>query len=72
MCAARSGHLSTVRVLLENGTDVKDFPEAELTPLMVAAQFGYDSIVRLLIESGCDVNYSTQSSGALFISFVSY
>src|SRR5690606_1154883 len=50
--AARSGHESVVRVLLEEKADPNAGDEKGVTPLMVAAVKGNESIVWVLLEEG--------------------
>jgi ankyrin repeat protein len=60
--AARNGHESIVRLLLERGASVdqaeEDAERNGWTALVHAAQNGFESIVRLLIDHNADVNKS--------------
>ncbi|KAJ5949947.1 hypothetical protein N7454_001531 [Penicillium verhagenii] len=50
--AARNGHESVVKLLLEKGAIFKSKDEYGDTPLSLAAISGHDSIVKLLLEKG--------------------
>lgn len=53
--AARDGHLSTVRVLLDAGAVLEDRDPNDITPLLYAASNDRVEVARLLIERGADV-----------------
>jgi|GEM_PF-1030611 len=56
--ASLRGHVSTVKLLLENGADPNLLDEnIKLTPLMLAAAFGRKEIVKLLLGYNADINY---------------
>jgi ankyrin repeat protein len=58
-----SGHLDTVKVLLESKADV-NAPNADgTTPLMVASQGGHKEIVKLLLAKDVDVNAKDKTDG---------
>jgi ankyrin repeat protein len=53
--AARDGHLSTVRVLLDAGAVLEDRDPNDITPLLYAASNDRVEVARLLIDRGADV-----------------
>lgn len=53
--ACAEGHISVVRILLEQGASVDARDYAERTPLMYAAIWGYREIMELLIQHGADI-----------------
>jgi Ankyrin repeats (3 copies)/Ankyrin repeat len=61
--AAKYGHISVVRLLLEAGRDV-NAPAAEhgRTALQAASEGGHEDIVKLLISYGADVNASAAAN----------
>lgn len=54
--ALKKGHISCVKVLLENSADINLANKKGQTPLMVAAEEGYLGCVRVLIQKGADIN----------------
>lgn len=54
--AARDGHLSTVKVLLDAGAVLEDRDPNDITPLIYAASNDRVEVARLLIERGANVN----------------
>lgn len=54
--AARDGHLSTVRLLLDAGAAIDDRDPNDITPLLYAASNDRVDVARLLIARGADVN----------------
>ena len=54
-CAALNGHVEIVRLLLQNGADVKAKSNGGSTPLHWAAKFGHVDILHLLLENGADL-----------------
>ncbi|KAI9044308.1 NACHT nucleoside triphosphatase [Aspergillus affinis] len=48
--AASSGHCSTVRFLIDKGSDINHHAHDRLTALHLAADSGYDDVVRLILK----------------------
>ena len=72
--ACRKGNVSTVRLLLERGADVRSYYtssgsalglEESNIPLQMASLEGDISIVQLLLDYGADVNASSECGSAL-------
>lgn len=63
--AAREGHRSTARMLLEGGTDL-DHPTGgdESTPMLVAVINGHYDLARDLLERGADPNLTSDDGAA--------
>ncbi|XP_050524337.1 protein fem-1 homolog B [Daktulosphaira vitifoliae] len=55
-CAAGSGHLEIVKILLENGAFVDYCTKTKSTPLRAACYLGRLDIVKSLVENGANVN----------------
>ena len=55
MCAAGSGHLAIVKLLVEKGADVNAKHFSGETALRMAAGEGHVEVVRLLLEKSADV-----------------
>ncbi|GAW10696.1 hypothetical protein ANO14919_000310 [Xylariales sp. No.14919] len=61
-CAVNEGHEAVVRLLLENGANVKAKTTSEQwTALHVAATNGHGGVVQLLLENGADIRAMTAS-----------
>ncbi len=54
--AAENGNLLKVKMLLENGANVNDGEEYDMTALMLTAANGHIEVVKLLLENGAHVN----------------
>lgn len=54
--ACQESSLEAVKLLVENGANVNENDENDITPLMIAAQNDQFEIGKYLIESGADVN----------------
>ena len=63
--AAREGHRSTARILLDGGTDL-DHPTGgdETTPMLVAVINGHYDLARDLLERGADPNLTSDDGAA--------
>ena len=59
--ASLYGHESTVKLLLEYGSDVNGKDKYGLTALMYASRYGQESVVKLLLDHGADVNLQNNS-----------
>lgn len=59
--AVLGGHLDTVRVLLDNGTDVNDASPDGVSALMLALTKRYEDLALFLIERGADPNYDARN-----------
>ncbi|KAG1661828.1 Ankyrin repeat domain-containing protein 17 [Nymphon striatum] len=55
MCAASSGNLDIVKLLLKNGADINAQSLTGNTPLMCACSGGFEDIVRLLLSEGASI-----------------
>jgi ankyrin repeat protein len=55
--ACSQGKFELVKNLIENGSDVNQKDQANLTPIMRAATNGHKSIVRLLVSYGAKISY---------------
>jgi len=49
-------HIECVKLLIENGCDIKRIDYNGMTALSFAAKYGHKECLKLLIEKGCDVN----------------
>lgn len=58
--AALSGHASTVRLLLEHGSDIDAQDLLIHTPLFRACEMGHTDVVQALIEGGAKVDVTDQ------------
>ncbi|CAM9752836.1 unnamed protein product, partial [Choristocarpus tenellus] len=56
MVAAQGGHLETVKLLLDNGADVRAKDEEDITPLLNAVKGNFGEVAQLLVERGADPN----------------
>lgn len=56
IAAVSSGHIPSVRRLINKGIDINERDEDGNTALIWAASLGYTTIVKLLLENGADVN----------------
>lgn len=74
--AVEEGHLSIVKLLIENGADVNQSPTGLVardvhiehqTPLLIACIKNHEEIVRCLIEAGANVNASSQRGSSPFL-----
>ncbi len=54
--AAKSGNLSVVEFLVEQGADINEADKEGRTPLMAAASMGYYSITKHLVYNGAEIN----------------
>lgn len=64
--AARGGHASIVRLLLDHNANIHVRDRSNKTALMMAATYGHTRIVRMLLENGADVNaHDTNGDTAL-------
>jgi len=54
--AAKNGHETVLRALIELGADIEKAKDIGATPLYTSAYHGHETVVRALIESGADVN----------------
>ena len=53
--ASRGGHVTTVRLLLDCGADIKAKDPDKRTPLHMAAWHGHEAAVGLLLDRGADI-----------------
>ena len=67
VAAAQMGHLSIVRLLLDNGADIDATALHSVTALMMASGGGYCEIVKALLDHGADVNYSYELTGTALV-----
>lgn len=65
MLASVSGHMGTIRALIDAGAtyDMVPSTSCQLTPLMIAAQCGNDAVVRLYLDKGVNANKSVPKTG---------
>lgn len=66
MLASVSGHMGTIRALIDAGADYNPEPSiatCQVTPLMIAAQHGNDAVVRLYLDKGVNANKATPKTG---------
>lgn len=66
MLASVSGHMGTIRALIDAGADYDPEPSittCQVTPLMIAAQHGNDALVRLYLDKGVSANKATPKTG---------
>jgi len=69
--AAKNGHKSIIRFLLQNGSCV-NVPDCEgVTPLEIAAREGHKGVVRELLNHGAKVNITDSYFSKLFSAAVS-
>ncbi len=62
--AARGGHATLARMLLENGADMKQKSSSGETALFMAIKAGHTTVVEVLLEKGASVHeISNRSSG---------
>ena len=54
--AARGGHLSTIRLLLDRGADIEAKDPSEQTPLHIAASRGDQAAIGLLLDRGAGID----------------
>ncbi|BDM64269.1 UNC-44 ankyrin [Shewanella sp. NFH-SH190041] len=52
--AAEYDHLSTAKLLIENGADINALTDGNLSPLMVCAVNGSPNVARILLEKGAN------------------
>jgi len=69
MMAARVGHASVIRTLLERGADAKAASVAGTSALMLAAAAGSVDAVGALVDAGADVNARESARGQTAIMF---
>jgi ankyrin repeat protein len=67
-CAARSGDLDRVKVLVENGADVNLAEDYGFIPIHEAIIAGKFDVVRYLIENGADLNHKISSGYSSYTS----
>ena len=70
--AARSGQLSVVRYLVEQGANVDEADKAGMTPLYGAAEKGHVPVLQYLAEQGADKDKATKSSATPLFVAVTY
>lgn len=63
MFAAQTGHLESLKLLLEHGADVNCKDSKGVTPLMISAQNNHKEVVKMLIDYGADVNAKSNKDG---------
>lgn len=71
MLASVSGHMGTIRALIDAGADFDPEPsiaKCQVTPLMIAAHHGNDAVVRLYLDKGVSANKATPKTGNLYLS----
>ena len=61
--ACRSGHLQTVKELIENKWDINQYNNNKFTPLHLAVSNGHAEIVQLLLENGAEINRKDGKTG---------
>lgn len=69
MLASVSGHMATIRALVDAGANYDPLPSlssSQITPLMIAAQHGNDAVVRLYLDKGVNANKAVPKTG-LFV-----
>ncbi|KAI0192069.1 ankyrin repeat-containing domain protein [Xylaria flabelliformis] len=54
--AARNGHETLVRLLMERGADFKAKNEDQYMPLHLAVENGHEAVTKLLLEEGADID----------------
>ncbi|XP_060529006.1 protein fem-1 homolog CG6966 [Cylas formicarius] len=69
-CAAVSGKLSVVQVLLKNGADVNAVSDSGSTPVRSACFMTHFEIVKYLVECGAKINLSNYNGGTCLINSV--
>lgn len=57
-CAAREGHINSVRVLVVGGAEIDSKTRDGRTPLLMAAENGHSDVCRYLIERGACIEAS--------------
>ena len=62
--AARQGHRSAVRALLDAGADVNQVNAESTSPLLIAVINGHFDLAVELLENGADVNLANDAGGA--------
>ena len=60
VAAAKKGHISVVRALINHGIDVNSKGWNDRTPLMTASVHGHHRIVKLLIKSGAGIDLQNE------------
>lgn len=65
--AARQGHTSTTKLLLDNGAEVDAVDNVRATSLHLACMYGHQQVASLLIENGSDVNAANNVGGTALI-----
>ena len=62
LLAAREGHISTIRTLLEKGADINELGAGDHTsPMLMAAINGQFDLVKQLLEMGADPNLASDA-----------
>jgi ankyrin repeat protein len=56
--ACSQGRFELVKQLIENGSDINQKDQSNLTPIMRAATSGHKNIVELLVSNGAKISYS--------------
>ncbi|KAI9888557.1 MAG: hypothetical protein M1814_006827 [Vezdaea aestivalis] len=54
--ASKTGHMSSLQLLMSKGASVNARSKDNFTLLDVACEYGHESIVKMLLEQGCDIN----------------
>ena len=62
--ACCSGSIETIRVLLDNGMDVKNYLKLDASPLLSACYTGNIALARCLLEEGAEFNIGYSSGGS--------
>ena len=57
--AARNGHLESVRLLVEQGSDINMLGRSHSTPLHLASWMGHLDVVQYLVEQGAAIDKTT-------------
>lgn len=56
MHAAEYGRVESIKMLLDNGADVRAMDNNEMSSLVIACEEGHADVVKLLVKAGADVN----------------
>lgn len=69
-CAAVSGKLAVVEILLKHGADINAVSDSGSTPVRSACFMTHYDIVKYLVEHGADINKPNYNGGTCLINSV--